>query len=149
MQYFSQANPINEYVEVKESPVEGMGVFAKKFIPKGTKWWHATKNDVLLLSRAQWEVLNQSYHTKLIDEFIQSIITYSYYSANLDCLILDLDNSRHVNHSDNPNCGGSDESPLESIALRDIYPNEEIFEDYHEMECPWTNLYPGVERKNE
>ncbi len=34
-------NPIKEYVEVRPSKIHGLGLFAKRFIPKGTILWHA------------------------------------------------------------------------------------------------------------
>ena len=34
----SLKNPIEEYAEVKKSKIHGLGLFAKKLIPKGTIW---------------------------------------------------------------------------------------------------------------
>ena len=47
----------NETVEVRKSEISGMGLFAKRLIPKGTVWWagYAGRN-VLLLSREQMQM---------------------------------------------------------------------------------------------
>ncbi|TFF89949.1 MAG: hypothetical protein EU548_05525, partial [Promethearchaeota archaeon] len=53
--YNSQPNnPIDTYAEVKKSQLHGLGLFAKVLIPKGTIWWHARPQDVLIISKTQF-----------------------------------------------------------------------------------------------
>lgn len=136
-------NPIEEYVEVKPSDIHGLGLFAKKFIPKGTIWWHARPRDVLIITKTQFITLDSSHETSQMKDFMHILLTYSYYERDLDALIFCLDDSRFVNHSFNANSGASeDESGFCSVAIRDIQPGEEITEDYSKYTpCPWLEKY--------
>lgn len=140
---FTAINPIDEYAKVRQSKIHGLGLFAKKLIPKGTKWWHARPKDVLILTKEQFLTLDASYKTSLMNDYIQTLLTYSYYERNLDALIFCLDNSRFVNHSANANSGASeDENGFCAIAQRDIQPGEEITEDYSKNTlCSWLKIY--------
>jgi len=136
-------NPIDEYVEVKSSNIHGLGLFAKKLIPKGTIWWHARPQDVLIISKNQFLTLDTSRKSSLMENYMQSLLTYSYYERDLDALIFCLDDSRFVNHSFNANSGASeDENGFCSVALRDIQQGEEITEDYSKYTiCKWIQKY--------
>ena len=136
-------NPIDEYTEVKQSEIHGLGLFAKKIIPKGTIWWHARPQDVLIISRDQFLILDSSYETIQLKDFLHNLLTYSYYERDLDSLIFCLDNSRFVNHSFNANSGASeDENGFCAMTLRDIQVGEEITEDYSKYTlCTWLEKY--------
>ena len=134
----SLKNPIEEYAEVKKSKIHGLGLYAKKLIPKGTVWWHARKQDVLIISKAQFLLLDGPPKTPLITKFIESFLTYAYYDEILDSLIFCLDDSKYVNHSFNPNTGTIEEHALNAISRKDIQPGEEITEDYSAYStCEW------------
>jgi SET domain-containing protein len=139
----SSINPIDEYTEVHRSKIHGLGLFAKKLIPKGTIWWHARPQDILIITKNQFLTLENSLKTSSMNGYIDTILTYSYYERNLDALIFCLDNSRFVNHSENANSGASeDENGLCAMALRDIQPGEEITEDYSKYTlCSWLKKY--------
>jgi len=136
-------NPIDEYTEVRPSKIHGMGLFAKKLIPKGTIWWHARPEDVLIIAKNQFLTLDNSIKSPLMDRFMKILLTYSYYERDLDALVLCLDNSRFVNHSVNSNSGPpKDENIFSSVALKDIQPGEEITEDYSKYTlCSWLKKY--------
>lgn len=136
-------NPIGEYAEVKPSDIHGLGLFAKKFIPKGTIWWHARPQDVLIITKAQFIILDSSHKTSQMKDFIDNLLTYSYYEREVDALIFCLDDSRYVNHSFNANSAASvDENGFCSVAMRDIQPREEITEDYSKYTfCSWLEKY--------
>ncbi|MFX1314610.1 MAG: SET domain-containing protein [Promethearchaeota archaeon] len=136
-------NPIDDYTEVHRSKIHGLGLFAKKLIPKGTIWWHARPQDVLIITRDQFKTLDTSLKTSSMKSYIHIILTYSYYEENLDALIFCLDNSRFVNHSFNANSGASvNENGLSAVALRDIQPGEEITEDYSKYTLStWLKKY--------
>lgn len=132
-----------DFTAARHSLIHGIGVFAKRDIPKGTIWWKGKVNkNVLLLNRMQYVNFQLSERNGLKDAFWDMISTYSYYSLKLDSLIVCLDNARYVNHSDDPNSGPSNDlNPLMSIALRDIQLGEEIFENYdHYDTCPWAEI---------
>ncbi|MFX0007589.1 MAG: SET domain-containing protein [Promethearchaeota archaeon] len=136
-------NPIDDYTEVKISDIHGLGLFAKKFIAKGTIWWHARPQDVLIITKIQFLTLDSSYKTSITNSFMENLLTYSYYDRDLDALIYCLDNSRYVNHSLNANSGASeDENGFCAVAIKDIYPGEEITEDYCKYTfCSWLKKY--------
>jgi len=50
-------NPIDEYAEVRSSEIHGLGLFAKRFIPKGTIVWHARPQDIIIITKAQFLTL--------------------------------------------------------------------------------------------
>ncbi|MHA2393907.1 MAG: SET domain-containing protein [Promethearchaeota archaeon] len=138
----SPHNPIKEFTEVKTSKIHGIGLFAKKLIPKGKMWWHARPEDVLILTKKQFLTLDNSQKTSSVDKFMQGLLTYAYYDEVLDALVFCLDNSRFVNHSLNPNSGTVDEHSLNAIASRDIQPGEEITENYlYYVSCDWLQGY--------
>lgn len=140
---YKSVNPIEEYAEVKSSDIHGFGLFAKKFIPKGTIWWHARPQDVLIITKDQFLTLDSSLKNSLMNDFMHSLLTYSYYEDELDALIFCLDDSRFVNHSFNGNSGVSDdESGFYAVAIRDIQAGEEITEDYSKYTlCSWLKKY--------
>lgn len=145
-----RVNRISDLTEVKPSSIAGMGLFAKNFIPKGTLWWSGNNGDVFLISRDQFQTLECSVESPMIKQLKDSILNYSYYVDIYDALVLCLDNARFVNHSFEPNSGPAIDpetlmvDPLASMATRDIYPGEEIFEDYTAYDrCPWTKTCEG------
>lgn len=139
----TSTNPIEEYTEVRKSDIHGLGLFAKKIIPKGTIWWHARPQDVLIITKEQFLTLDTSYKSSSMKNYIHTLLTYSYYERNLDALIFCLDDSRFVNHSFNANSGASeDENGFCAVAQKDIQPGEEITEDYSKYTlCTWLQKY--------
>ena len=65
-------NPITKYTEVKESRIHGLGLFAKTTISKGTIWWHARPQDVLIISKTQFLTLDASKKSHVMEEFIKN-----------------------------------------------------------------------------
>ena len=56
----SSINPIEEYAVVGPSKIHGLGLFAKKLIPKGIVWWHAREQDVMIITKDQF-IMFDSY----------------------------------------------------------------------------------------
>jgi SET domain-containing protein len=139
----TSVNPIQEYAEVRPSQIHGLGLFAKKFIQKGTTWWHARPQDVLIITKKQFLTIESSHKSPLLNSFLRILLTYSYYEKDTDTLIYCLDNSRYVNHSFDANSGNSkEEHGFCSIADKDIQPGEEITEDYTTYKsCAWLQKY--------
>ncbi|MEJ2251408.1 MAG: SET domain-containing protein [Candidatus Lokiarchaeota archaeon] len=136
-------NPIKDFGEVKQSKIHGLGLFAKNKIPCGTVWWHARPKDVIIITKEQFLNLDRSYKSQAIHNYINILLTYSYYERNLDSLVFCVDDSRYVNHSFDANSGASeDENGFCAVALRDIQPGEEITEDYSKYTlCSWLRKY--------
>ncbi len=112
-------------VKVLKSKIEGLGLFADQFIPKGTKTWEFTHG------------FDQEFTSDQIKEFpilVQDFINkYSYISPKTGNYILAIDDERFTNHSDNPNTTSIEVPSGEDydVALRDIQKNEEITTDYN------------------
>ena len=127
----SSINPIEEYAVVRPSKIHGFGLFAKKLIPKGTVWWHAREQDVMIITKDQFIMFDSSAKSPKIENFMTILLNYSYCERDIEALIFILDNNRYVNHSFNPNSGlPEDGTGLCSVAQRDIQIGEEITEDY-------------------
>jgi hypothetical protein len=136
-------NPIEEFTEVKSSTIHGLGLFAQKFIPKGTVWWHARERDVLIITKEQFLTLDSSVRSPQMESFMSTLLIYSYYERDFDVLVYCLDNSKYVNHNSNPNSGPlDDKSAFASVAHRDIRIGEELTEDYSKYTiCNWLKKY--------
>lgn len=96
----------------------GLGVFATQFIPKGTITWIRDSLDQVLTPE-QFRAMPQIYESKLS--------TYTFRDAK-GHHILCWDAGRFINHSCEPNCMGYGIDF--EIAIRDIYPGEELTNDY-------------------
>lgn len=96
----------------------GFGVFATKFIPKGTIVWALDPLD---------QILNPSVLEE-VDPHRKSIIQKYSYRNEKGQYVLCWDLGRYVNHSFHANCMGTAYNC--EIAIRDIYPGEELTDDY-------------------
>ena len=80
------------------SAIEGMGVFAEEFIPKGTTTWKFVAGLDQLLSH---EVVSA-----IAEPMRSTLLRYSYLDKKTGLYIYCLDNARFVNHSDTANTQG-------------------------------------------
>ncbi len=96
----------------------GYGVFATKFIPKGTIVWVLDDLD---------QILDPSYVESLDPVRKQNVLKYSYRNQ-YGRYVLCWDIGRYVNHSFHANCVGT-AYELE-LAARDIFPGEQLTDDY-------------------
>ena len=107
----------------------GVGVFATKFIPKGTIVWIKDELDI---------VLDEEDIESFDEARKEYIYKYSYEDDDGE-YVLCWDHARYVNHSFNPNC--ADTAYDFELAGRDIQPGEQITCDYgtlgddEEFEC--------------
>jgi uncharacterized protein len=111
------------------SPIEGMGVFADQFIPKGTTTWKFIPEYDQLLSPET--VANA------VEPIRTTLMRYSYLDSRTGLYIFCVDNGRFVNHSDTPNTRGHYESIDafgRDVATRDIQIGEELTCDYREFD---------------
>jgi SET domain-containing protein len=115
--------------KVDKSKIHGLGVFADQNIPKGTIVWMFKEGIDTKYTKEQFESMTKEQQ--------KDIIHFSYYDINLNCYIHSFDDSRYVNHSDNPNLSSHyDEHYVEgySYANRDIKIGEELTDDYYEYD---------------
>jgi SET domain-containing protein len=124
--------------KIAPSNINGIGLFADEFIPKGTVTWRSISPFDLKVDAAEIE--------KLAPPARELFMKYSYLSRWSGKYVLCFDDARFLNHSDNPNfIGGSydgDGEETVDIAARDIYPGEEITCDYRtfDIDCERGNL---------
>ena len=139
----SDVNPISEFAEVKESAIHGLGLFAKKKIPRGTIWWHPRPQDIQIFTKDQIRILINSHKNQRITSFLDTLLMYSYYDREFDVLVFCFDNARFVNHSKKDNSGAlEDHANFQSVALKDIEIGEEITENYRKYTpCEWIKDY--------
>lgn len=118
-------------VVVDKSPFGGKGLFAQKKIPLGTIVWKWDENNERIYSNSQIQEFSKKYRHMILkygNEYPGGKINYS------------TDKSKYWNHSCDPNT-----APLTSvlfymdIAIRDIYPGEEITFDYSLV---WSSKWP-------
>ena len=114
------------YVMIKPSPLHGIGVFAIRDIPKGTKnifsegfgeWIKISKSEVEALPR----------HSKDLIENHCLFDDTDYYVPEYGFKLLDL--VIYLNHSDQPNVISLNEG-AHFQAIRDIKEGEELLVDY-------------------
>ncbi|TMV48038.1 SET domain-containing protein [Paenibacillus mesophilus] len=96
----------------------GFGVFATRFIPKGTLTWALDDLDQILEPEA----------VEALDEDRKKLVQKYSYRNQHGKFILCWDNGRYVNHSFHANCIGT--AYEVEIAIRDIYPGEQLTDDY-------------------
>ncbi len=108
------------------SEVEGIGIFADQFIPKGTMTWQYDPEFDLTFGEDALE--------RIPEPVMEQFLKYSYYDHNLKKYILCSDDQRFINHSNNPNITST---PEKDLASRDIQKGEELFCDYAHYEHDW------------
>lgn len=110
---------IHPHTELKFISHEmGYGVVATKFIPKGTITWVLDKLD---------KIISQSEFDEYEEHYKQILNKYCYRDAS-GRYVLCWDIAKYVNHSFNSSCVST--AYDFEIATRDIFPGEELTDDY-------------------
>ncbi len=112
------------FVKAKVGPssIDGLGLIAHQFIPEGSTIWQFTPDfDVAL---PETSLLNLTSATR------EQVIRYAYRDHVKKTLLLPSDDSRFTNHADTPNTRSFNHR---TIAIRDIFPGEEITASYDEL----------------
>ncbi|MCC2687623.1 MAG: nuclear protein [Rhizobiaceae bacterium] len=105
-----------------KSPIQGLGVFAKRDIGKGTPVWQLDLRFDRLIERGVYERL-----TGPAKDYLDR---YAYpRRSDPRFIVFEADDARYMNHSDDPNCDFSSEDA--AFALRDIAAGEELTCDYN------------------
>lgn len=118
------------------SPEIGYGVVATQLIPKGTITWVHDDLD---------QVFTQKQVERLSPQMKKIIDTYTFRN-NKGQYVLCWDHSRFVNHSFNSNCLST--SYDFELAIRDIYPGEQLTNDYGYLNItePFEAVDEGADR---
>ena len=125
------------YVKTKvlPSPIEGLGLYADEFIPKGTILWKFTPGFDIKFSADE---LND--FPELVQQFL---LRYAYKSKRSNLYVLAVDDAKYFNHSSSPNTNseyaGTDDE-VTTRAIVDIQKGEEMTDDYDLFEENATAL---------
>ena len=106
---------------LKESPGKGLGIFAKKFIPKGTIIWEFLEDFDVKVHKDKLKSLN----------LVQRDFIFKYFWKEGDYYYSSCDHSIFQNHSYDPNSVPQGDY---MIASRDIQPDEEITTNYQHFD---------------
>ncbi|UGU17730.1 SET domain-containing protein [Sinomicrobium kalidii] len=115
----------------------GYGVVATQLIPKGTITWVQDELDIVLTS-AQIEKMG---------DFYKDILDIYTFRNNKGDHVLCWDHGKYVNHSFKSNCLTT---PYDfEIAIRDIYPGEQLTDDYGYLNIsrPFRAVHEGTKRQ--
>jgi SET domain-containing protein len=109
-------------VYLDKSSIEGIGVFAKNHIARGTLVW---KFDPRYDQRIAVDIYEGE--TGPVKNYLDRYCYPDRRDPNY--IVFEADDARYMNHADAPNCDVS--APEETYALRDIAPGEEMTCDYN------------------
>lgn len=121
----------NTWVMIKSSPIEGIGVFALRDIPKGCRSMFSKANEQeQWISITKTEVENLPDHAKALIENYCLYDDEHYFVPDYGFKKMDLVN--FLNHSDTPNVISINDGEFFE-AIRDIKKDEELVIDYGEI----------------
>ena len=123
-------------VKVVESALQGKGIVAEEFIPKGTVTWQYDPDKDIAYDISEVESLDEATRTDLM--------RYLYLDFNLNKYILCNDDQKFINHSTHPNISSEPEC---DVAARDIQPGEELVCNYEDYEQGWFERR-GVQKED-
>ena len=116
--------PVNEWIELRRSPIQGIGAFARTDIPKGTRLIDYAGEKITNAEsdrRYPEEDKSQRHHTFLFILNTKQVVDAAY----------DGNAAMFINHSCDPNCETFIERGVIWIdSLRDIRKGEELTYDY-------------------
>ncbi|MGY6627925.1 MAG: SET domain-containing protein [Oceanicaulis sp.] len=116
---------------VGPSAIEGVGVFAAEFVRAGQPIYRFEPGFDRLISPSDLASMPEPIR-RFVDRY-----TYPH-PADPGLLVLDADNGRHMNHSNEPNTNFAD--AVFGYAIRDIAAGEEITCNYAEFEPAFVIL---------
>jgi SET domain-containing protein len=113
-------------VKVATDPNMGLGLFVSEFIPKNAIVWEFIEGVDVKITQEKFNNLNEA----------QKEYFYKYAWLEEDgCYYSSCDLTNFINHSYTPNLKVIDDVV---IAIRDIQPEEELFENYQEFDLEFN-----------
>ncbi len=120
--------------KIGPSKINGIGLFADQFIPKGTRVWKFQPGFDLKIDKSDLAKLSEP--AKAI------FLKYAYLNPATKKYILCFDDARFFNHSENANCldfgSTDDEEEGDDIAARDIQKGEELTCNYKKFDADFN-----------
>jgi SET domain-containing protein len=91
-----RAGPVNEWMELRRSSIHGLGAFARKDIPKGTR----------IIEYVGEKITNAEADRRYDDDAMKDHHTFLFILNKRECLdaTYEGNESRFINHSCDPNC---------------------------------------------
>lgn len=117
---------------VGPSTVQGVGVIAVEDVPAGALVW---KNDP-----AAVRFYGPDEVASVSPAFREFLVRHAFRRKGDDRLCLCLDDTRHMNHSDDPNVR-EDPATFDSFAVRPIRAGEEITCDYRDFDDDFDGTF--------
>ena len=108
------------WCKIAPSPIQGVGVFSIRDIPKGTRFWSKTSY-LYTIPLERFGEIQEEIRSLILDRWPMPKGGRSFLSPNDDMNILSF-----MNHSNTPNS-------LFWRAIRDIQKGEEITENYRDL----------------
>lgn len=108
---------------ISKSSIDGIGLFANEFIPKGTVIWELAPQFDRIYSQQELDKLSPAAK--------EHIRHYAYFNAAEGGYVLCVDNAKFMNHLKEPNCIAVG---LTTIATQNINIGDEITEDYYNFD---------------
>jgi SET domain-containing protein len=124
-----KAGPVNEWVELRQSPIHGLGGFARRDIPKGTRMIEYTGE----------KISNAEADRRYDDDQMRRHHTFLFILNSRTCVdaAFEGNESRFFNHSCDPNCEAVIERGHIWIeAVRRIPAGTELLYDYQYEDDP-------------
>lgn len=109
-----------------QSKIQGIGLFADEFIPKGTLVQKFIEGVDLELTPEVIEALPGPAKKIFLHYAYRNKITHKY--------ILNSDDARFLNSSDTPNLIGDESNKEDDVAARDIERGEELTVNYNDFD---------------
>ena len=110
--------------KINISTIEGIGLFADQYIPKGTVVWKFDPSIDLVLSKEEIDRLSKPSQ--------EQFYKYAYLDKERGKYLLCGDDARFFNHSPKPNCDETIDNDL-TIAMHNIEAGEELTINYKEF----------------
>jgi SET domain-containing protein len=123
--------------KIGPSKINGIGLFADQFIPKGMITWKATPGFDLQYSPKDLEALPELAKA--------TVLKHAFLSKRTGLYVLCFDDARFFNHSFEPNIGDEDAPDTDEgidFALRDIEVGEELTCDYRKFDAHFMGFPP-------
>lgn len=111
------------------SKIQGIGLFADEYIPKGASVWRYKHGFDLKISEKKLRELSEPARTQ--------VLNYGYLNSKTKNYVLCSDDARFMNSSHDANLKDTNNEGGISIAKRDIAVNEEITCDYLEFDSSY------------
>lgn len=117
--------------KIGQSNIEGIGLFANQFIPKGTVTWKFDPRFDIYFDPSEMDTMSQMQKDQ--------IINFAYLSKKSGKYVYSIDNTRFTNHSASPNIAEDEklsegDAEICTIATRDIQLGEEMTIDYRAID---------------